>query len=758
MKKQLLSVGILLCAFSAFAQPTDNPYTSRYSAAGHWTDSLKWAQTTLVTSLGAIPNDQVDDHAAIQQGIDQIFAQGGGVLYFPEGTYMVSDDLHIKSGVVLRGANPTGITSAKQTGYSPPSKLLFPKYIFDTLANNGRGTSNSTAFKGIEGEKSCSNAGLVNLDINRAYIGFHPRFNPNSPGSPQAIDKNRNLIIFGLRSNNAIIPDRGIPDTTLNPATNGPRHKRWQRLPWRFSANIDAYVEGNCVVANNRLNDGTPDSFDMPYYRIKKRGTETWIDLGSRTIGTGWKAQFNATDHYGISLNRSKIYVDSAGGFRIYGAVTYATPEVEPNLFSTGNEVRDNWVYKTSRVGITAAGIGLVIKGNETHDFADKSSTAWENFTGPTGTTTPQGATTFENRGIDFSGWQVKVDSNYIFATQNYTNGYLSTDGEGILLQECCGGTQVNDYLITNNDCNNYIGIYKMRDINNVVIKNNKMNGESIYMVANTNNGNYYLNNCLIEGNTGVAGITAIGTRGGTNGKIINNQGSGTANISCHVEMIGGNQGFTVQYKAVDPNLSTGGGGNVSGPCAASATIPLVTNITPSIDSVVTNSGGPYLITFKIIQGDIQTCLVDIYLGTTVVASNQVPSIIDSTVTYLWTPPATGNGVFAFTAKVKLNTTVNFSPVVKFLILNMNALISNLPAFKVYPNPASGILNIDLQTSAHINQQIQLIDGVGKTVLEVKGAIQKLWALDVSTISAGLYTLRYKDARGMKAVKVMVDK
>jgi len=764
MNKVIFAIAGLLCASSAFAQPTDNPYKSRYGGMGHWTDSLKWNQITLVTSLGAVPNDLIDDHAVIQAGIDQISAQGGGVLFFPAGSYIVGEDLEIKSGVILRGVNPSGITSAKQTGYAPASKLLFPQYIFDTLANNGRGTKNSTAFKGIEGAKSCSNAGLVNLDINRAYIGFHPRFNPiivPPAGSPSPIEKNRNLIFFGLRSNNAIIPDRGIPDTTLNPATGGPRHKRWQRLPWRFSANIDAYVDQNCVIANNRLNDGPYDNFDMPYYRIKKRNTETWIDLGLRTVGVGWKAQFNSNDHYGIALNRAKIYRDTFGGFRIYGVITYGTPENEPSLFSTGNEVRDNWVYKTSRVGITAAGIGLVIKGNETHDFAQKANIAWENFTGPTGTLTPQGATTFENRGIDFSGWQVKVDSNYIYATRNYTQGYLSTDGEGILLQECCGGTQVNDYQITNNNCNNYIGIYKMRDINNVLIKNNKMNGQNIYLVANTNNANYYLNNCLVEGNTGVVGLTALGTRGGTAGKIINNQGGGTAEVSCHIGMIGGNQGFNVQYKAVDPSLSIGGGQNVGGPCAASTTIPLISNVTPSIDSVVTNNGGPYFIFFKVSQGDIANCLVDIYMGASIVAANLVPSLVDSSVFYLWTPPATGNGIFAFTAKVKQGIFQNFSPVVKFVIaapVQRNPLLSNLSVLKIYPNPTGEILHIQLDNSSFSHQNIQLINGVGKSVLVWQGNAQKELSLDLSALPTGLYTLRYMDERGMKASKVMIRK
>jgi len=79
MKSILIFCLLFLIPFSAFCQQTDNPYKTRYGGIGHWTDSLRWEQITLVTSLGAQPNDQLDDHDAIQQGIDQISAQGGGI-------------------------------------------------------------------------------------------------------------------------------------------------------------------------------------------------------------------------------------------------------------------------------------------------------------------------------------------------------------------------------------------------------------------------------------------------------------------------------------------------------------------------------------------------------------------------------------------------------------------------------------------------------------------------------------------------------
>jgi len=88
MKTPYLILFMFLCAISAFAQPTDNPYTSRYGGVGHWTDSLNWINVTNETSFGAIANDNDDDSSAIQSAINQVHANGGGVVFFRPGSTM----------------------------------------------------------------------------------------------------------------------------------------------------------------------------------------------------------------------------------------------------------------------------------------------------------------------------------------------------------------------------------------------------------------------------------------------------------------------------------------------------------------------------------------------------------------------------------------------------------------------------------------------------------------------------------------------
>ncbi|MCR9116625.1 MAG: glycoside hydrolase family 55 protein [bacterium] len=46
-------------------------------------------------------------------------SSGGGVVYFPAGNYHFEDHVELLNGVVLRGDNPRGATSAHDKNYSP---------------------------------------------------------------------------------------------------------------------------------------------------------------------------------------------------------------------------------------------------------------------------------------------------------------------------------------------------------------------------------------------------------------------------------------------------------------------------------------------------------------------------------------------------------------------------------------------------------------------------------------------------------------
>jgi hypothetical protein len=68
-----------------------------------------------VTQFDADPTGNVDSTAAIQQAMDRVKALGGGVVYFPPGTYDISSSLSLSSanGVSIVG---TGASVINQTG------------------------------------------------------------------------------------------------------------------------------------------------------------------------------------------------------------------------------------------------------------------------------------------------------------------------------------------------------------------------------------------------------------------------------------------------------------------------------------------------------------------------------------------------------------------------------------------------------------------------------------------------------------------
>ncbi|WP_413159941.1 glycosyl hydrolase family 28-related protein [Capilliphycus salinus ALCB114379] len=489
-------------------EPVDNPIASFYGKEAYpWTNQLRW---DCVYNINNFSGSNLIEK--FNKARDAAAANGGGVVYFPAGTYTFSDNIKLKDGVILRGETPS-VKDAKSANYSPPSKFVFPKY---EPKLSGNGTPNDTAFKKISTENPLkdSNFGLVNLDINRASISILAEMDNQ---------KNKNIVVFGIRSNNVAEPDPNVPDISFQ--------EPWQRYSYRFAANIELTASENILAANNRVNDEITDNFEQPGYKLKTRDRKSVL-----TYTDGKKAIFHYGNHYGIVVNR---FGKGGEGFQLA-----ATPQTEPGLFRPGVVIRDNWVYHTMRVAIHASGQGLIIKDNEIKDQAKKQ---W--WLHPTGMLEASGAVTLENRGIDWSGWDVLVEGNNYEVYRHLVGetGYLSVDGEGILIQECCGGTIVKGATIRNNQGNAYIGFYKVQEMENVTIENNRVNNADILVLADTNNRPYAMKNVKVLNNNIGGNIVAKASAGGNGNIIQGNVGNGgKIEHTCSVE-VKNNQGFDVK-------------------------------------------------------------------------------------------------------------------------------------------------------------------------------------------------------------------
>ena len=88
-----------------------------------WTGSLKWQR---VIDVARAPGESIDEKLANAQAM--LAMNGGGVVFFPAGTYRFRESIKLLDGVVLRGVAPQSVTSAHNDKYSLATKFEFPKF------------------------------------------------------------------------------------------------------------------------------------------------------------------------------------------------------------------------------------------------------------------------------------------------------------------------------------------------------------------------------------------------------------------------------------------------------------------------------------------------------------------------------------------------------------------------------------------------------------------------------------------------------
>lgn len=102
------------------AKPNGDPLGLNVS----WAQDFKWYAVYNVRRYRAVGNGSNDDTAAIQAGIEDVANRGGGVLYFPDGTYTFTR-LAMRAGVVLAGQSRNGtILQYSKTGTGGPSAVV----------------------------------------------------------------------------------------------------------------------------------------------------------------------------------------------------------------------------------------------------------------------------------------------------------------------------------------------------------------------------------------------------------------------------------------------------------------------------------------------------------------------------------------------------------------------------------------------------------------------------------------------------------
>jgi hypothetical protein len=317
-------LAIALLALVSAGPSVDHPL-SRFKLG--WTDEVRWND---VVSIETVPGTTVDERFKAAQ--EKLAARGGGVVSFPAGTYAFLDSLLLKSGIVIRGADPQGTTDARDPAYAPPTIFEFPKYAAKT---EGEGTPTATAFKGIhlEDPATASQCGLLNLSIQRGHVHF-------AEGPEHRAGRNRFVVGCVLR--NAAQAAGDVPDAAIG-------QQAWQRWTNRFGAAIAVRSGENLLIANNRMPKSGEDNFLQKGYVLLGKKKEPVVPPDGVLFDYDNRPGISAND-YGLGGGGS----DDPNG----------TPETHPWGFRKGILIAENYVYATGRCAITFTGDGVVCARN----------------------------------------------------------------------------------------------------------------------------------------------------------------------------------------------------------------------------------------------------------------------------------------------------------------------------------------------------------------------------------------------------------
>jgi hypothetical protein len=500
-------------AAAAGEAPGDDP-AAAYGLP--WTGELRWRD---VVRIDAFPGASDDERVRAAQAA--LRGRGGGVVFFPAGTYRFADSIALDGGVILRGAPPAE-PDARKDGFAPPTRFVFPRY---EPRPEGSGTPTRAAFKGVTlaDPARASRVGVVHVAIDNGHIAF-------GEGPAHAAGSGR--LVLGCLLRNAARASREIPDVAAG-------QHAWQRFTDRFAAAIEVHAARDALVARNRLPPSPDGSFLQKGYVLAGKDGPVVPAAG---------VMFDADNRPGIAVNRYALGGEGGGG-------ADGTPETHPHGFRRGLVIRDNFVYATGRAAIAFSGDGTVCAGNVVRFAKDipRPTTTGKNVT--------TGSSTNDNRAVEMRGWRWRVEENVYEVYRNISADGVRplNDGEGLMHEDHANGTVVSSVLVHNRG-NAYISIYKTGGIDGLVVQGNDVRTPggigAIFVVSNRNASKHPIRNVsIIDNITGGSGIRVAGEPA-ESVVVRDNQhvgGSGTLKIEAPGAVVDGNAGYVNDPKEQAP-------------------------------------------------------------------------------------------------------------------------------------------------------------------------------------------------------------
>ena len=506
-------LGLFLLSLGLFAQPdrSNNPIAQYYIGADDsypsWVDDIIWNnRIDMSTYSNGSTNFEKFENAR-----DQLFSQGGGVLYYPAGTYNFTIPNHgstgrglmLKSGVVIVGATPTGDKLAVDDG----NIQLLTKFNFSysTTTVTRDGSSVSQEFPGMwnmvgimpgasEQLKDVKNVGVAWIEFDGAYLyfglqlnwatnwlaspwlgaqssgtwgsrvadGTHPMdpFHGYAANTPY-VGAGSGRLVFGCEFNNAVATNNRTTkySGTIGTTTMESTPMFADRFAPRMGVN-----GSNIFIANNAIPKPTRAFRYETMVRYRKNATPY-------NVAPQFKNDhilFDYGDQIGIDVNKSLVGTVISSQRRDFAV----SPYYENNVI-----VNDNYVYSHGHKGYEISGEWVMIRNNKNvRDFLQSGDNPYG--AGTNWVLTMEGwdaaYETDDNmsRAFDLNGKSMWVDNNYY----NNVGSNPGNDGEGILAQQH-NDVDVFSWAFTNNvkgpnGDNSYMGAWSCNLFGFLIFKN----------------------------------------------------------------------------------------------------------------------------------------------------------------------------------------------------------------------------------------------------------------------------------------------
>lgn len=489
----LVGLTTLVTAASARADlPADNPVATYYRDQGYpaWTDAVRWADAIDMAKYAKGKTA----FEKFENARDELAARGGGVLYYPAGTYDFSDmpadgpqgrGLMLRSGVIIRGEAPKTDADARRGKLTLPTRFGFGLQKKTVSLGDGKKdveVPRDWNLIGLQPEKSgrlqdVHTVGIAWVHLVGGVVYFGPDLawapswqegksfksdyakpswakrrpdgtHPYDPfmGAPGLKDggryegAGRQRFVFGCAlEKSAFLNDFETCGRKEAPAGYGPAGFHMAK----FVARINVYGS-RVLIANNYLpmcKDGNFLYDQTTVQTIAQRGNNYAIGK-PRTTTVLWDYGRVASidcNKDKLSLVREALQQPDQGGY-----------------FEEGVAVLDNWVWNHGHKGYNLAGNWLTVRHNRNERVFLKGGddvyglgANWKlTFDGFIESNAGGGGMISDNlaRAFDLAGANLWVDANSF----NNTGSSPGNDGEGILCQ-LHGGTHLYSWALTGN-------------------------------------------------------------------------------------------------------------------------------------------------------------------------------------------------------------------------------------------------------------------------------------------------------------------